>query len=243
MYITKKIIYQKEDSEICIVEKEGKTFLQKKAFSDLSVNMLKNEVNILNFLMSKEISPKVIEFVFNEKENFAILEFIDGTLLFDYDFVDIREKFIVISKLCHVVSQLHSLGIIHGDLKPENIFITRNNEIKLIDFGISVNNGKNYFPDMGTTVYCSYEHLVDGENLNFLSDLYSIGIIFYELITGELPFQGSKEAIVKNKLNASYKPTKNKYINLILDRIFNINNLNRYNSVDEFKEELDVLLS
>lgn len=85
---------------------------------------------------------------------------------------------------------LHSKNIIHGDLKPQHIFIDKNNGVKIIDPG--------YNPDIITPSYASPEALTG--NPSTASDIYSAGIIMYELITGERLFQGSLTQILQDKM-------------------------------------------
>lgn len=91
--------------------------------------------------------------------------------------------------LCH----LHTHGVIHRDLKPENILITEDNQVKVIDFGISqllteggTGNKEPFKRLIGTPIYMSPEQRENPENVSYPSDIYSLGIISYELIIGKL---------------------------------------------------------
>ena len=109
----------------------------------------------------------------------------------------------------------HSRGIIHRDLKPENIFITRDDRIKILDFGLA----KRFYSDeiagkssletltmeteagtvLGTVPYMSPEQ-ARGENVDPKTDIFSTGIILYELLTGSLPFAGPSAASIIHKI-------------------------------------------
>ena len=99
----------------------------------------------------------------------------------------------VIGQLCRGLQIAHEAGILHRDIKPENIFITQQKQIKLGDFGIAHLNSPH--PDdfthiatqIGTLPYMSPEQ-VRGEPLQAASDIYAVGIVFYELLTGSPPF-------------------------------------------------------
>lgn len=101
-----------------------------------------------------------------------------------------RRIFEIIQSVGHALCHLHAHGIIHRDLKPENILITESGEVKVIDFGIALitethePNGRTLF--IGTPAYMSPEQKKDPENVSFETDLYALGVIFYELITGSL---------------------------------------------------------
>lgn len=93
------------------------------------------------------------------------------------------------------LSYIHSHGIIHRDLKPENIMVDENDHIKLIDFGIAGKEGARRLTFaklsqvMGTPEYISPEQ-VKGKRGDQRSDLYAMGVMLYEMLTGKAPFQG-----------------------------------------------------
>jgi eukaryotic-like serine/threonine-protein kinase len=95
-------------------------------------------------------------------------------------------------QLCEALQHAHEKGIIHRDLKPSNLMITRDGTLKLTDFGIAKDTdvtaltGAN--STIGTAAYMSPEQCKGDRNLSPKSDLYSLGIVFYELVTGRKPF-------------------------------------------------------
>lgn len=100
----------------------------------------------------------------------------------------------LIQQLCQAVFYIHEQGIIHRDIKPENILISPNLEVFLTDFGCS---RKVFAPNitqnkmiLGTLNYMSPEQLMGREDIDFRSDIFSIGVILYQLLTQELPFHG-----------------------------------------------------
>jgi len=96
----------------------------------------------------------------------------------------------VFLQVCYAIAHLHSHGVVHGDLKPENILITDQDQAKVIDFGIakvvseSVKGKKRHF--VGTPVYMSPETQANPRKCSFQSDIYSLGIIAYELVMGKI---------------------------------------------------------
>ena len=129
---------------------------------------------------------------------YMVLEYIYGNTL-DYLMNDINElsyksKINIIMQICTALDFIHSIGIVHRDLKPSNIML-ENKKIKLIDFGLAHLKEFNNFTDLdtinGTIGYMSPEQCgMINQNIDEKSDLYSLGIIFYQILTGELPFQG-----------------------------------------------------
>jgi eukaryotic-like serine/threonine-protein kinase len=110
----------------------------------------------------------------------------------------------------------HEKGIIHRDLKPENLFLTKFGQIKILDFGLAkavesiewpaasqaVNAGQHHTEAgvlMGTTSYMSPEQL-RGEEVGAPSDIFSFGIVLYEMVTGVLPFQGDTAAVISDAI-------------------------------------------
>jgi len=103
-----------------------------------------------------------------------------------------REACEVMLQLTSGVSYIHEHGILHNDLKPDNLFYLVDGSVKIADFGIATKNGEKSKEDAvtGTVYYCAPEILM-GQPAGVASDIYSMGIIFFEMLTGTVPFDAA----------------------------------------------------
>lgn len=144
---------------------------------------------------------------------FLVMELIDGQplsrLIADQRVLPVDRVVHITSQIAEALAAAHALGIVHRDLKPDNVMITRRGAdadfVKVLDFGIAKtvadegadNLTKTGFV-LGTPVYMSPEQLM-GENLDGRSDIYSLAIIAYEMLSGRLPFEGENPQAVMMK--------------------------------------------
>jgi hypothetical protein len=155
-----------------------------------------------------------------------------------------------ISDLAGALHRAHRSGVIHGDIKPANILVTEDGKVKLSDFGIArfatqvSGSGKM----MGTPAYLSPEQIL-GEPQNTRSDLFSLGIVLYQMVTGVAPFDGSSvSAVCAQILQAEPVPPsqRNPAVSAELDRIvlrcLAKTSADRYPSAEAFATSLDAFV-
>jgi serine/threonine-protein kinase len=109
----------------------------------------------------------------------------------------------IVSRLCDAIDYLHKNGVVHRDLKPQNVMLCTDGSLRIMDFGIAKAphdrnlSLKGFTPTMGTPDYMAPEQ-VRGEAGTAQSDIYSLGAMLYEMVTGKTPFQGDNAFVVMN---------------------------------------------
>lgn len=136
---------------------------------------------------------------------YIAMEFIEGTtlheLIAEYRMLPAEEVVQYSRQICRGLDYAHSHGIVHRDVKPANIMITANGTVKIMDFGIAKAGGSMTSTGqvLGTPNYMSPEQ-VKGRPLDGRSDLFSFGVILYEMLTGEKPFVGQNVTTIIYKI-------------------------------------------
>ncbi len=159
---------------------------------ELSRQRFFQETKILSQLSHPHISQFIDADFLQDGRPYVVMEYIQGKSITEYcQQLEIKKRIHLFIDLCDAVQHVHKHLIIHQDIKPDNILITQNGELKLLDFGISRILGDpkqstlTLRPAM-TPSYASPEQLM-GKNISVLSDVYSLGIVLYELLSGTLP--------------------------------------------------------
>jgi eukaryotic-like serine/threonine-protein kinase len=152
--------------------------------------------------------------------------------------------------ICDALDYIHTHGVVHRDLKPENIMVDAEDHIKLIDFGIAANVGSRRITftklsqTMGTPDYISPEQ-VRGKRGDARSDIYALGVMLYEMLTGKVPFTGANAFLIMNDrlLNSPVPPRQidpqiSPQLQEIIYRAIEREPRNRYASAREFAHDL-----
>lgn len=130
---------------------------------------------------------------------YAVMEWIDGQLLRvvldEKKKLPIERAVRITLAICDPLQYIHSHGLVHGDLKPDNVMVDAGDNVKLIDFGLARGKRINLWnlarpkEAMGTPDYVSPEQ-IKGKFGDIRSDVYSLGIMLFEMLTGDVPFSG-----------------------------------------------------
>jgi eukaryotic-like serine/threonine-protein kinase len=156
---------------------------------------------------------------------------------------------LVARQVCEGLAEAHRLGVVHRDLKPQNIMIDREGNVRIMDFGIArslkVKGLTGAGVVVGTPEYMSPEQ-IEGQEVDSRSDIYSLGIILYEMMTGHVPFEGETflSIAVKQKTQRPRPPRElnpqipEDFVNVIL-RCLEKDKAARYQKVEDVLGELD----
>jgi serine/threonine protein kinase len=151
---------------------------------------------------------------------YAVMEWVSGRslrqILDEQRVLPIERSVEIAIKVCEVLEYIHRQGIVHLDLKPGNIIVGTGNEVKLIDFGIAREMQRGLWSLLapkvkGTPDYASPEQ-IRGKTSDGRSDIYSLGLVLYEMLTGEVPFSGVSSAAAL-RLRVSIDPPSPDEIN------------------------------
>jgi eukaryotic-like serine/threonine-protein kinase len=164
------------------------------------IERFQRERDILASLTHPNIGRLYDAGVTSDGQQFLALEYVEGTSLTDYcdaGRLDIRARLKLFLQVLEAVQYAHSHLVVHRDLKPSNILVTSEGQIRLLDFGIAklLIDGETQETDltqlggrMLTPDYASPEQ-VAGQPISTTSDVYSLGVVLYELLTGERPYR------------------------------------------------------
>lgn len=192
---------------------------------------------------------------FDQNSYYMVMEFVDGPTLKNIidssGFLPENHAIEYALQICSALSAAHKQGIIHRDIKPHNMLVDQQDNVKVTDFGIAKSVSSKF--DKGTQVIGSVYYVspeqAKGEKVDQRTDIYSFGIMLYEMLTGELPYKGKKtisvalkhinESIIPpNEINSEISGSLNNIILKATDK----NKENRYSDFSELKKDLTLAL-
>lgn len=199
--------------------------------------------------------PNVIRVFGGEPRSriYMVMEWVDGRLLraiLDEHPIDPQRATRITIAILDALQSIHEQGVVHRDLKPENIMVDAQDRIKLIDFGIAGDAAArrltyaNLTAALGTPNYISPEQ-VKGKRGDGRSDIYAVGVMLYEMLTGKLPFTGANPMQVMNDRLLNYptppsvlEPSISPQLQEVLYRALERDPVNRYAHAREFAHDL-----
>ena len=159
------------------------------------VRRFKNESKAISLLNHPNI-VKVYDVSVNDQLQYIVMEYVDGMTLREYlnergGKLTSRETVHFISQILKALEHAHANGVVHRDIKPQNIMLLDNGQLRMMDFGIArISRAENQLlsgKTMGSVHYISPEQ-AKGDETDCTSDIYSVGVMMYEMLSGQLPF-------------------------------------------------------
>nr|WP_314276835.1 Stk1 family PASTA domain-containing Ser/Thr kinase [uncultured Peptostreptococcus sp.] len=188
------------------------------------------------------------------KVHYIVMEYVDGQnlkeIIQDEGFLEKYTALDIAKQIARALSAAHRNGIIHRDIKPHNILISKDGrQVKVADFGIAKAVSSSTMTNMGSVIgsvhYISPEQ-AKGKHLTSNADLYSLGIVLYEMIVGKVPFSGdSPISIALKHINEDISFSEQDRINIpnsvrtIISKLTQKEPANRYQTAEELIEDID----
>ncbi len=177
-----------------------------------SIERFLNEACIQARLQHQNIAT-LYDFIECEGQPCIIMEYVDGQTLDerirDLGKLPLQEALHVLQKIGEAIEYIHENGIVHRDIKSNNIKITSRWQVKLLDFGIARAEAGHTMTQVGmvigTPIYLSPEQL-RGERADARSDIWALGVLFYEMLTGDMPFKAETFGELYERITSSGYP-------------------------------------
>jgi tetratricopeptide (TPR) repeat protein len=215
---------------------------------------------LLKFYRQAKDTPKlehpnivtVYELGYENGAPYLVMEYLEGERL---DAViaarrpmPIAERLRIVTQICAGLSYAHQQDLVHRDIKPANVVVVENNTAKILDFGMA-RLGGNRVSDTGQVVgnlnYMSPEQLTGSVDLDLRTDVYSTGVVLFQMLTGVLPFEEATAAATLKKIEQSPPPPLGKYLKgcpeeleAITRKALAKNREERYVSAEEFGADI-----
>jgi eukaryotic-like serine/threonine-protein kinase len=197
----------------------------------------------------KVLSPR------HKSRMYIAMEFVEGTslraMIRDGQGLPLEKALGLARQICEALVYMHTQGVVHRDLKPENILITADGNIKIMDFGIALDESARRLTwsglssTIGTPDYMAPEQ-VSGRRGDVRTDIYSLGVILFEMLTGNLPYSGPNVyGVMKAKTSedpqppTAFKPDLDPHLEEIVLHAIERNPRNRYETAGQMLQDLN----
>jgi serine/threonine protein kinase len=210
-----------------------------------------NEANFMASLNHPHIT-RVLDIEEQDETLAIVMELLEGEDLDDRvkrtGPLSNAEVKVIFTQVLNAFEYAHSKGIVHRDIKPANIFIDKNNQVKILDFGIAKifgtgNEMTQTGTQMGTPVYMSPEQVKGEKSIDHRSDIYALGISLYFLLSGKAPYESAEESSFEIFMKIVNEPiphlSNNSLYDAIIQKAVSKDRNERYQTVDEMQNALD----
>ncbi len=239
---------------------EDKKIHEEIALKVLSPEIVADKITITRFRNELKLARKIAHknvcrmYDFNEEKttHYISMEYVPGedlkSMIRMTKQLSVGTAISTVKQICEGLAEAHRLGVVHRDLKPSNIMIDKDGNVRIMDFGIArsleVKGITGAGVMIGTPEYMSPEQ-VEGKETDQRSDIYSLGVILYEMITGRLPFEGDTplNIALKHKTEEPLEPRKfnaqiPENLSRVILRCMEKDREKRYQRVEELLSEL-----
>jgi serine/threonine-protein kinase len=239
------------------VEKNGRFFAMKIFQAELLQTEYKDRLDREIKAIQKISHPNVVKlydfgkFKDNEFEYFYIvMDLVEGKTLSEYiGSIDESKCVEIMGSVMDTIDSIHSQGVIHRDLKPANVMIDQKGNPIILDFGlaklIDYSSITQTGERVGTFSYMSPEQVTDSKNIDNRSDYFAIGVIFYQLLTGQLPYDATNLPALIDQIKNQYPKNPSELNSSISNPVENVilkllekNPYQRFQSVKDIKNAL-----
>ncbi|MFC2166205.1 protein kinase [Acidobacteriota bacterium] len=215
-----------------------------------TIERFRNELKLARKVSHKNVC-RMFDLNKEEGSYYITMEYVDGQNLKGFirqsGQLAIGTALNLAKQVCEGLTEAHRLGVVHRDLKPSNIMIDQDGSARIMDFGIARSTTGKGLTDkgvmIGTPEYMSPEQ-VEGKEIDQRTDIYSLGIILYEMLTGRVPFEGDTALTVAVKHKTEEPKEPKEYNEQISDDLNGIilkclEKEKRYQSAGELRSELE----
>ena len=197
----------------------------------------------------------VFEFAEENNQPHIVMEFLRGSPLSsrmeEQPPLTLDDKLDIVAQLCSGLGYAHSQGVVHRDVKPANVFLLQDGTVKLLDFGIAklaTSTLTRQGDVVGSAPYMSPEQIAGAQDLDGRSDVWSTGVLLYELLTGRKPFDGEGLTTVLSGILREPPPPIEKFVHGLPQQLLNVvaralekDRDKRYQTADELGRELQLI--
>lgn len=216
-----------------------------------TIERFRNELRLARKIRHKNVC-QMFDITKERNVYFISMEYVSGedlkTTLHRVGRLSPGKTLLIAKQICKGLAEAHNLGVIHRDLKPHNIMIDRAGDVRIMDFGIARSLKSKGLTEsgvmIGTPDYMSPEQAL-GEEVDRRSDIYSLGVILFELVTGDIPFKGDTAFSVVLKHKSEPPPDPREWNEQLSDDIAELilkclekDKKRRFQSVDELLQEI-----
>jgi len=229
-----------------------KALFPNRAKDDFVMKRFREEANHYLYLSQHNSGiTKLVDFVEDKNKFYLIMEYVDGTPLDTYlnTTTGPMTTEILVPMFCRIletIAYLHQNGVIHLDIKPNNIMVLKDNNIKILDMGISakINDKSSDLKKCGSPAFMAPEQ-INQEELGFYTDIFALGVTLFNMSTCKLPFSGENYTDIFEKICNEPTPIASKFypdidsrLQPIIERALQKKSSDRYQTCEEFEMEL-----